>query len=102
MEQNQILNAANAHVDGAAFELGAWLGRHQAFGLIANKYSAISRAEEALIAMWGRFPTRQPPERRLQPRLAAPRPEKIHHLGIHTTPDWSIRKLRWKDFERLR
>ena len=35
MEQNQTLNAANAHVDGAVLlEVGTWLGRHQAFGLI--------------------------------------------------------------------
>ena len=45
MEQNQTLNAANAHVDGAALlELGTWLGRHQAFGLIANKCSAADAA----------------------------------------------------------
>ena len=44
MEQNETLNAATAHVDGAAFELGAWLGRHQAFGLIANKCSAADAA----------------------------------------------------------
>jgi hypothetical protein len=37
MEQNQTLNAANAHVDGAVLlEVGTCLGRHQAFGLIAN------------------------------------------------------------------
>jgi hypothetical protein len=41
MEQNERLNAANAPVDGAALlELGTWLGRHQALGLIANKCSA--------------------------------------------------------------
>ena len=41
MEQNGILNAAKAHVDGAArLEVGTWLGRRQAFGLIANKRSA--------------------------------------------------------------
>src|SRR6266852_3260304 len=41
MEQNETLNAACAHVDGAKLlELGTWLGRHQAFGLIARKCSA--------------------------------------------------------------
>jgi hypothetical protein len=41
MEQNGILKAANAHVDGAALpEVGTWIGRHQAFCLIANKCSA--------------------------------------------------------------
>jgi len=45
MEQNEILNAANAHVDGAALlEVGTWIGRHQAFGLIANKCSAADAA----------------------------------------------------------
>ena len=45
MEQNQTLNAANAPVDGAALlELGTWLGRHQALGLIANKCSATDAA----------------------------------------------------------
>jgi hypothetical protein len=44
MEQNETLNAETAHVDGAAFELGTWLGRHQAFGLIANKCSAADAA----------------------------------------------------------
>ena len=41
MEQIETLNAANAHVDGATLlEVGTWLGRHQAFGLIASKCSA--------------------------------------------------------------
>ena len=45
MEQNETLNAATAHVDGAAlFEVGTWIGRHQAFGLIANKCSAADAA----------------------------------------------------------
>ena len=45
MEQNEILNAANAHVDGAALlEVGTWIGRHQAFGLIASKCSAADAA----------------------------------------------------------
>ena len=45
MEQNEILNAAKAHVDGAALlEVGTWIGRHQAFGLIANKCSAADAA----------------------------------------------------------
>jgi hypothetical protein len=45
MEQNETLNAANAHVDGAALlEVGTWLGRHQAFGLIASKCSAADAA----------------------------------------------------------
>jgi hypothetical protein len=35
MEQSEILNAL---VDGARpLEVGTWLGRHQAFGLLANK-----------------------------------------------------------------
>ena len=47
MEQNRTLNAANAHLDGAVLlesgnRLGR-LGRHQAFGLIADKCSAIRR-----------------------------------------------------------
>ena len=45
MEHNEILNAAKAHVDGAALlEVGTWIGRHQAFGLIANKCSAADAA----------------------------------------------------------
>jgi hypothetical protein len=45
MEQNETLNAADAHVDGTALlDLGTWLGRHQAFGLIANKCSAADAA----------------------------------------------------------
>jgi hypothetical protein len=45
MEQNETFNAANAHVDGAALlEVGTWIGRHQAFGLIANKCSAADAA----------------------------------------------------------
>jgi hypothetical protein len=41
MEQNNTLNVAAAHADGAeSLELGAWIGRHQAFGLIANMCSA--------------------------------------------------------------
>jgi hypothetical protein len=45
MEQDEILNAAKAHVDGAALlEVGTWIGRHQAFGLIANKCSAADAA----------------------------------------------------------
>ena len=45
MEQNEILNAAKAHADGAALlEVGTWLGRHQAFGLIASKCSAADAA----------------------------------------------------------
>ena len=45
MEQNEILNAATAHVDGSALlEVGTWIGRHQAFGLIANKCSAADAA----------------------------------------------------------
>jgi hypothetical protein len=41
MEQNEILNAAKAHVDGAALlEVGTWIGRHQAFGLVASMCSA--------------------------------------------------------------
>ncbi len=45
MEQNEVLNAAKAHVDGAALlEVGTWIGRHQAFGLIANKCSAADAA----------------------------------------------------------
>ena len=44
MEQNRTLNVANAHLDGAVLlESGNRLGRHQAFGLIANKCSAIRR-----------------------------------------------------------
>ena len=45
MEQNEMLNAASAHPDGAALlEVGTWIGRHQAFGLIANKCSAADAA----------------------------------------------------------
>ena len=45
MEQNEVLNAAKAHVDGAALlDVGTWIGRHQAFGLIANKCSAADAA----------------------------------------------------------
>jgi len=45
MEQNEVLNAAKAHVDGATLlEVGTWIGRHQAFGLIANKCSAADAA----------------------------------------------------------
>jgi hypothetical protein len=41
MEQNETLNAAQAHVDGAALlEVGTWIGRHQAFGLMASMCSA--------------------------------------------------------------
>jgi hypothetical protein len=41
MEQNETLNAAIAHADGATLlTLGTWLGRHQAFALIASKCSA--------------------------------------------------------------
>src|SRR5260370_9140394 len=41
MEQNETLNAACAHVDGATLlALGTWLGRHQAFALISSKCSA--------------------------------------------------------------
>jgi hypothetical protein len=46
MEQSEILNAAKAHVDGPAPpEVGTWIGRHQAFGLIAaNKCSTADAA----------------------------------------------------------
>jgi hypothetical protein len=45
MEQNETLNAAKAHADGAALlEVGTWLGRHQAFALLANKCSAADAA----------------------------------------------------------
>jgi hypothetical protein len=45
MEYNETLNAASAQVDGTALlEVGTWLGRHQAFGLIANKCSAADAA----------------------------------------------------------
>jgi hypothetical protein len=45
MEQNQILNAANALVDGVALlEVETLLGKRQAFGLIANKCSAADTA----------------------------------------------------------
>src|ERR1700686_1659316 len=45
MEQNEMLNAASAPPDAAALlEVGTWLGRHQAFGLIANKCSAADAA----------------------------------------------------------
>jgi hypothetical protein len=45
MEQNETLDAADAHVDGTALlDLGTWLGRHQAFGLIASKCSAADAA----------------------------------------------------------
>jgi hypothetical protein len=45
MEEKEILNAAKAQVDGAALlEVGTWIGRHQAFGLIANKCSAADAA----------------------------------------------------------
>ena len=45
MEQNEMLNAASAHPDGAALlEVGTWIGRHQAFGLIASKCSAADAA----------------------------------------------------------
>src|SRR5260370_11817244 len=45
MEQNETLNAANSHSGGdALLELGTWLGRHQAFSLIANKCSAADAA----------------------------------------------------------
>ena len=45
MEQNETLNAAGGHVDEAALlEVGTWLGRHQAFGLIASKCSAADAA----------------------------------------------------------
>src|SRR5260370_42089926 len=38
MEQSEILNA---HADGPALlEAGTWIGRHQAFGLMASQYSA--------------------------------------------------------------
>jgi hypothetical protein len=41
MEQNETLNTTTVPADAAGlFEAGAWLGRHQAFGLIANKCSA--------------------------------------------------------------
>ena len=40
MEMNEALNPVNAHADVAAMlEVGTWLGRHQAFGLIGNKCS---------------------------------------------------------------
>jgi hypothetical protein len=43
MQQSEILNA---HLDGAVLlEAGTWLGRHQAFGLIANKCSANPRRQ---------------------------------------------------------
>jgi hypothetical protein len=45
MEQNGILNAANTHADGAGLlEVGTWIGRHQAFGLISSKSSAADAA----------------------------------------------------------
>jgi hypothetical protein len=45
MEQNETLNAANAQADGAALlEVGTWIGRHQAFSLIANKCSGADAA----------------------------------------------------------
>jgi hypothetical protein len=41
MEQNETLNAAIAHADGGTLlALGTWLGRHQAFALLASKCSA--------------------------------------------------------------
>jgi hypothetical protein len=40
MQQNEALNAATAPAGGVALlELGTWLGRHRAFGLIANECS---------------------------------------------------------------
>jgi hypothetical protein len=45
MQLNEMLNAASAHPDAAALlEVGTWIGRHQAFGLIANKCSAADAA----------------------------------------------------------
>src|ERR1700730_14895761 len=45
MEQNEILNTANAHAHGAALlEVGTWIGRHQAFALIASQCSAADAA----------------------------------------------------------
>jgi hypothetical protein len=45
MKQNETLNAADSHAGGdALLEVGTWLGRHQAFGLIANKCSAADAA----------------------------------------------------------
>jgi hypothetical protein len=41
MEQNEILNAGKSDSDGAALlEVGTWIGRHQAFGLMASQCSA--------------------------------------------------------------
>ena len=42
MKQNQTLNAANAHIDGAVLlEVGIWLGHQQTFGLIANRLNVV-------------------------------------------------------------